>query len=378
MSVTTEGTVAVDFTFSPEQETLRDVARQAMERTADGDLVRRLADDVDGVDDRLWRALVELGWTGLLVPEALGGAGAGLAEMSIVLTEMGRVPLPGPFFSSAVLATVAARALGAEDLLSALAAGRTRGTVALHEPGHGDPLHAIATRARRKGGTWVLDGVKPLVLDGHTAEWAIVVAGTEEGRRAFVVEQPEASPVPALDPTRKLARIELHEQRCEPVGPPGNQSRLWRRVLDDVSVAAASELLGVADRALELAIGYTKERTVFDRPVASFQVAKHKMVDMFHLVEMARVGVQFAAWTSDAEDPQRERAAAMAAGYAAEAAVQVTGDNIQLHGGVGFTWEDDAHFLFKRAKQNDVLIGGNASQRKRVASLLVDTAEATA
>jgi len=139
-------------------------------------------------------------------------------------------------------------------------------------------------------------------------------------------------------------------------------------------VALAAETLGTADRALALAIDYTKERVVFDRPVASFQVVKHKIVDMFHQIEMARVAVQFAAWASDAEASERQRAAAMATAYTSEAAVKVTGEAIQLHGGVGFTWACDAHFLFKRAKQNDVLIGGHAGQRKRLATMLIDTA----
>ncbi len=364
----------MDFTYDAEQEALRDVARQAMDREVGGDLLRRMADDTGGHDEGLWSTLVGLGWTGLLVPEPFGGAGAGLAEMCIVLHETGRVPLPGPFFSSAVFATLAARALGADELMADLAIGGQRGTVALHEFGHGDPLGSIATRARRRGASWVLDGTKPLVMDGHTADWAIVVAGTEDGRRGFLVEEPAGEPVPSLDPTRKMARIEFHERPCVPLGPPGNQGGLWRRVMDDVAVALAAETLGVADRALEMAIDYTKERIVFDKPVASFQVAKHKMVDMFHLVEMARVGVEFAAWASDAEDPRRERAAAMAAGYTTEAAIRVTGDDIQLHGGVGFTWANDAHFLFKRAKQNDVLLGGHASHRARLAQMLTGVA----
>jgi alkylation response protein AidB-like acyl-CoA dehydrogenase len=367
-----EATERMDFTYDTEQEALRDVARQAMDREIGGALLRQMADDPDGVDAGLWAKLVDLGWTGLVVPEGAGGAGAGLAELCIVLYETGRVPLPGPFFSSAVFATLAARALGADDLLADLAAGRTRGTVALHESGHGDPLETVRTRARRKGAGWVLDGLKPLVLDGHTADWVIVVAGSEQGRRAFLVEHPDAEPVPALDPLRKVARLELHDRPCQPIGPGGSQTSIWRRVMDDTAVALSSETLGTADRALELAIGYTKERVVFDRPVASFQVVKHKIVDMFHQIEMARVAVQFAAWASDAEDPGRQRAAAMAAGYTTEAAVKVTGEDIQLHGGVGFTWASDAHFLFKRAKQNDVLLGGHAAHRKRLAAMLVD------
>ena len=285
-----------------------------------------LADDPAGFTDDLWQQLVELGWTGLLVPEAQGGAGAGLLETCIVLEQMGRIPMPGPFFSSAVLATLAARALGAEDLLASLADGERRGTVALAEMGHGDPLGTVRARARRKGADWVVSGHKPLVLDGHTADWVIVVARSEEGVRSFLLDRTDGpatgagggsvsvEAVPTLDPTRKAARVVLEEAGVVPLGPGGNQAPIWRRVLDDVSVGVASELVGVTDRALEAAIEYAKVRVVFDRPIATFQVVKHRMVDMFHALEMARVGAQFAAWASDTEAPERERATAMAAG----------------------------------------------------------------
>lgn len=364
----------MDFTFDAEQVALRDVARQALEREVDGALVRRLADDADGVTEQLWNRLVELGWVGMLVPERHGGSDAGLLQTCIVLEQMGRVPMPGPYLSSAVLATLAARALGATELLDGLASGERRGTVALQEIGHGDPLGTVRARARRRGAGWVVSGHKPLVLDGHTADWALVVARSEEGVRTFVLERPAATGVPTLDPTRKAAVLDLDETPVVPVGPPGNQAGLWRRVLDDVAVALASETVGAADRALEMAIAYTTGRVVFDRPVASFQVAKHKMVDMYQALEMARVGVQFAAWASDADVPERERAVAMAAGYACAAGVRVTGEDIQLHGGVGFTWANDAHFLFKRAKQNEVLLGGAGHQRRRLAAMLVDSA----
>jgi alkylation response protein AidB-like acyl-CoA dehydrogenase len=371
----------VDFTFDAEQLELRDVARQALERAVDGATLRSLADGPTGVSDELWGALVELGWTGLLVPEDHGGAGAGLLETCIVLEQMGRIPVPGPFFSSAVLATLAARALGAGELLAGLAGGERRGTVALAEIGHGDPLGTVRSRARRKGADWVVSGHKPLVLDGHTADWAIVVARGEEGVRSFLLELPgevgrsvSLEEVPTLDPTRKAARLVLEEAPVVPLGPSGGQAALWRRVLDDVSVALASELVGVADRALDEAITYAKERVVFDRPIATFQVVKHRMVDMFQALEMARVGAQFAAWASDADAPERERAAAMAASYASQAAVKLTGDNIQTHGGVGFTWANDAHFLYKRAKQNEVLLGGAGHERQRLARMLVESA----
>ncbi len=360
------GECAVDFTFDAEQLALQDVARRAMEEI-DGDELRRLADDPVGFDAGHWARLVELGWTGMLQPDS----GAGLLEMCIVLEQMGRVPLPGPFFSSAVYATLAARALGAEGLLESLAEGAARGTVALHEQGHGHPLSTVRARARRKGSGWVVSGSKPVVVDGHTADWAIVVALAEDGIRSFLLPSPAAEAVPNLDPTRKLARLVLDDEPVEPLGPTGDQTGLWRGVLDDVAVALSAELVGVSHRALDEAVEYAKERVVFDRPIATFQSVKHRIVDMFHSLEMARVGVHFAAWAADTGAPERARAAAMAAAYATETAVRVTGDDIQVHGGVGFTWANDAHFLFKRAKQNEVLLGGSAVQWHQVATELV-------
>ncbi len=357
----------MDFTFDAEQLALQEVARRAMDAERETSL-RPLADDPVGRSPELWDRLVSLGWPGMLVP----GEGAGLLEMSIVLEQMGRVPLPGPFFSSSVMATLAARALAADDLLAGLASGAERGTIAVHEQGHGEPLGTVRTRAIRRGSSWVLHGVKPIVVDGHTADWVIVAALVEEGVRSFLLRNPTAEPVPSLDPTRKLARLVLDAQPALPIGPTGDHSELWRGVLDEIAVGLAAELIGVSDRALELAVEYSKVRIVFDRPIASFQAVKHRIVDMYHALEMARAGVHYAAWAADTDAPDRTRAAAMAAAYAADAAVKVTGDDIQIHGGVGFTWANDAHFLFKRAKQNGVLFGGSGPQWHRIAGMLVD------
>jgi alkylation response protein AidB-like acyl-CoA dehydrogenase len=365
----------VDFTFDAEQLALQDVARAALERECDPQKVRSLVDDEpSAMTPELWSTLVELGWTGLLVPEEFGGTGAGLLEMTIVAEQMGRLPLPGPFFSSAIAATLAARALGATELLSGLADGTSRGTIAVQEQGHGDPLGTVRMRARRKSADWVLSGVKPFVVDGHSADWIIVVARSEEGVRSYLLESPEAELVPSLDPTRKLARLVLDDTKVIPLGPGGSQGLLWQRVLDDIAVALAAETVGAADRALGEAIAYTSTRIVFDRPVATYQTVRHRLVEMYQQVEMARAGVQYAAWASDTDDPERGQAAAMAASYAADAGVRVTGDDIQLHGGVGFTWDNDAHFLFKRVKQNEVLIGGAGHERKRLASLFIESA----
>jgi alkylation response protein AidB-like acyl-CoA dehydrogenase len=367
----------VDFTYDDEQLALQEVARTALERECPPSLVRELADDEAGITPALWSTLVELGWTGLLVPEDHGGVGTGLLETCIVAEQMGRVPLPGPFFSSAVAATMAARALGATELLADLAAGTRRGTVALGEQGHGQPLDTVRTRARRKAAQWVLSGEKPIVVDGHTADWAIVVARSEEGVRSYLLESPaanEATVVPSLDPTRKLARLVLDETPALPLGPPGHQAGLWQRVQDDIAVVLAAETVGAADRALSEAIAYTSERIVFDKPVATYQSIRHRLVEMYQQVEMARAGFQFAAWASDTEASEREQSAAMASSYAAEAGVRVTGEDIQMHGGVGFTWANDAHFLFKRVKQNELLAGGAGAQRHRLAALFIESA----
>jgi alkylation response protein AidB-like acyl-CoA dehydrogenase len=364
----------VDFTYDDEQLALQEVAHSALERECPPDLVRRLADGDAGITPELWSTLVDLGWTGLLVPEEYGGTGGGLLELCIVAEQMGRVPLPGPFFSSSVAATLAARALGATGLLADLGAGTRRGTIALGEQGHGAPLGTVRTRARRKGSHWVLNGEKPIVVDGHTADWVIVVARSEEGVRSYLLESPEAQLVPSLDPTRKLARLVLQDTAVTPLGPGGNQSALWQRVQDDIDIVLAAETVGAADRALADAIAYTSERVVFDKPVATYQTVRHRLVEMFQQVEMARAGFQFAAWASDTESPEREQAASMASAYAGEAGVRVTGDDIQLHGGVGFTWANDAHFLYKRVKQNEVLAGGSGAHWHRLASLFVESA----
>jgi alkylation response protein AidB-like acyl-CoA dehydrogenase len=364
----------VDFTFDAEQLALQEVARTALERECDPAMVRALVEDPVGITPALWQTLVDLGWTGLLIDEAHGGTGTGLLEMTIVAEQMGRLPLPGPFFSSAIAATLAARALGLDHLLTGLAAGTTRGTIALGEQGHGDPLSTVRTRARRKSADWVLTGSKPFVIDGHSADWVIVVARSEEGVRSYLLEDPQAELVPSLDPTRKLARLMLDDTKVVPLGPSGSQGALWARVQDDIAVALAAETVGAANRALNDAIAYTSERIVFDRPVATYQTVRHRLVEMFQQVEMARAGVQFAAWASDTDAPEREHAAAMALSYAADAGVRVTGDDIQLHGGVGFTWANDAHFLFKRVKQNGALSGGVGPARERLATLFIESA----
>jgi alkylation response protein AidB-like acyl-CoA dehydrogenase len=365
----------VDFTFSPEQEALRDAVRTTLAAEAPRQYVRAMIDDQRGFTDELWVKLADLGWTGLLIPEESGGLGLGLIDLVVVEEEMGKLPFPGPYFSSSVAATLVALRLGAANLLPDLASGAKRGTVAVEEFGRGNPLDDLtttATRASAAADEWVLDGVKPLVLDGATADWVIVVARDGDGLGSFLVEQPVAEPVPALDVTRKMARVVLDATPARRIGPPGDQTARLARALDDIALALCAETVGATEAALNMAVDYAQVRVQFDRPIASFQVIRHKTVDMLHRLELARVGTHWAAWTSDTDDVERERAAAMAKSFVAEAAVFVTAENIQIHGGVGFTWDVDAHLHYRRVKQNDLLFGNQGWQRRRLADLVLD------
>jgi alkylation response protein AidB-like acyl-CoA dehydrogenase len=362
----------VDFTFSEEQEALRATARAFLEREVGPTGVRAMLDDERGITDELWAKVVELGWTGLLVPEPHGGNGLGMLEVCVLAEETGSLPLPGPWLSSAVAGTLMARALGDVNVLPHLADGRARATVALEEGGERDPLDSVRATARRRGTTWDLDGTKPLVLDGHTADVAYVVARDGDGLATFALEDPAGAVVPSMDVTRTVARLELRGRSAWRVGPPGDQRALLQRVVDDIGIALCAESVGACDRALQMAIDYAKDRVQFDRPIATFQAIRHKLVDMLHQLELARVATHFAAWASSVDDPQREEAAAMAKGFVAEAAVMITGENIQVHGGVGFTWDVDCHLLFRRVKANDVLFGRQAWQRQRLAGLVID------
>ncbi|GAC1311708.1 MAG: acyl-CoA dehydrogenase family protein [Acidimicrobiales bacterium] len=364
----------VDFTFSPEQDALRDTVRAYLAKSAPPSYVRKMIDDERGFTDGWWDGLSALGWPGLLIPEALGGAGLGMIDMVVLQEEMGKLPLPGPFLSSAVAGTLAARRLGDEELLSRLSSGTVRATVAFEEAGSGDPLDSVTATAAPAGDGWALSGAKPLVIDGHTAHVAVVAARTDDGLAAFALESPGGTLVPSLDVTRKVARVDLDGRVGRRLGAAGDQTDVLRRIGDDIAIAVCAETVGACDRALEMAIEYSKARVQFDRPIATFQAIKHKIVDMLHQLELSRVGTHWAAWASEVDDRLRAESAAMCKGFVGEAANMITAENIQVHGGVGFTWDVDCHLLFRRVKQNDVLFGRQGWQRRRLADLVLGPA----
>jgi alkylation response protein AidB-like acyl-CoA dehydrogenase len=197
------------------------------------------------------------------------------------------------------------------------------------------------------------------------------VARDADGLGTFALDAPRGEPVPNLDVTRKMARVDLGGRPARRIGPSGDQRTHLRRVVDDIGIALCAESVGACDRALQMATDYAKDRVQFDRPIATFQAIRHKLVDMLHQLELARVATHYAAWASSVDDPQREAAAAIAKGFVGEAAAMITGENIQVHGGVGFTWDVDCHLLFRRVKANDVLFGRQAWQRQRLADLVI-------
>lgn len=348
----------MDFTFSAEQDALRDVARSFLEKEAPGSYVRAMMDDSAGVTEDFWPKVVDMGWTERL----------GLLETVVLAEEMGKLPLPGPWLSL-VSALRCADALGDGT--------HGRGTLALEEDGTRNPLDAVHASATPDGDRWLLNGMKPLVLDAHTADFAYVVAREPDGALAtFVVDAPAGELVPSLDVTRKFARLVLDNRSARRIGPAGDQRALLGRVIDDIGVVLCAESVGACDRALSMATEYAKARVQFDRPIATFQAIRHKIVDMLHQLELARVATHYAAWTSDEgdDDAVREAAAASAKGFVGEAAAMITGENIQVHGGVGFTWDVDAHLLFRRVKANDVLFGRQGWQRERLAELVLSGA----
>jgi alkylation response protein AidB-like acyl-CoA dehydrogenase len=362
----------MDFTFSEDQDDMRASVRSVLADAVATGTVRAGIDGDLVAQQQLWTRVIELGWHTVLIPDDADGLGLGLVDAVVVLEEMGRCALPGPFLSSAIVATSALIELGELSLLSTLASGERRATVALEEGGGGDPVRRVRSFATRSGSGWALSGTKPVVLD-PTADHVIVAAQTREGLASFLLDGPIGDAVPTLDPSRQAASLHLDGCRATRIGPVGDHSVPWARVVDIAAVALSAELVGVCEAALAMAIAYAKQRVQFDVAISSHQVIQHKFVDVLHQLELGRVGVHRAAWAADVRDSSLPESAAIAKMAMGEASVYLTGENIQIHGAAGFTWDSDAHLLFKRAKQNDVLYGSRGWHDQRVADLVLNS-----
>ncbi len=363
----------MDFEFSEDQELLRATVRRFLAERAPIAFVRSMLDDERGTTDEIWSGLAELGVTGLLVPENHGGAGMGMVDLAVVLEELGRAVNPGPFASSAVgavsLVTLAGSADDHGELLPGLGAGTVTGTVALAEPER--------TRATHADGEWVITGRKVHVPDGVAADVIVVTAVTgdrELGVFAVARDAPGLGieALPTVDGTRKFATVTLTDTPGHRLGS-GDATAAVAETVDRLGVAAVVDGVGAASRALEMAVEYAKERRQFDRPIGSFQAVQHLCADMLRAVELARAGAYYASWAADAADPvERHRAATMAQAFAADELYTVGASLIQVLGGIGFTWEADAHLYYKRLLTLKELAGGSPGQLEELASIVLD------
>ncbi|HEY3716426.1 MAG TPA: acyl-CoA dehydrogenase family protein [Jatrophihabitantaceae bacterium] len=365
----------MEFIFSAEQEAFRGALRDFLAVHSSEAEVRRLMQTEEGYEPAVWAALAkELDLTGLTVPEVLGGAGATVVDLAIAFEEMGRVLFCAPFLSH-VLATsalVAADPTDALGLVPVLAAGTRRATLAVMESPHDWGGTAPSTVAVPSGELFDISGGKHYVLDGHTADVVIVSAVDDRGLCSlFVVERDgagvDATAVEGMDLTRKLATIRLESAKGRRVGAPGSGPEVLRYVLNLAATLQAAEQVGAAQRALDTSVEYAKMRVQFGRPIGSFQAIKHKCADMFLAVESARSAAQHAAWTADGASDQFGVAASIAKAHCSEALVSIAAENIQIHGGIGFTWEHSAHLYFRRARSSQIMFGPPSYHRELIA-----------
>jgi alkylation response protein AidB-like acyl-CoA dehydrogenase len=367
------------FSFSDEQEELRRVVRRFLEDKSPAAEVRRLMETDEGYDPAVWRQLSgELGLPAVHIPEEYGGQGYSFAELCIVLEEMGRSLLCAPYFGSIALAANAilngASETRKKELLPGIAAGETIATLALAEPaGSWDPTSVALTATAANGG-FRLDGTKTYVLDGHIADLIVVVARTPgtDGVALFTVrgDAPglERRLLKTVDATRKQARLDFTGAPAELLGDDAPAA--LARTLDQAAVALASEMVGGAQMVLETAVEYAKVRVQFGRPIGSFQAIKHKCADMLVEVELAKSAAYYAAAAVAEDDEDLPATASLAKSLASDAYLRAAADNIQIHGGTGFTWENDAHLYFKRAKSSEVFLGDPAAHREQLAQRL--------
>ena len=366
----------MDFLCTNEQLELRATVRDFLASKSAEQAVRELMATTAGYDPAVWRQMSDqLGLVGLAVPEEYGGAGFGYVELGIVFEEMGRALLCAPYLASVALAAEALLRCTDEaarkDLLPGLAAGTTIGTLALLEqPGRWDEA-SVQTRARRGSGGWVLDGGKRHVLDGHIADLIMVGARTPAGVALFAVDGAAPGllrvPVPTLDQTRKQAHLEFTGTPARLIGDEADGWPVLRRVLDTAAILLAAEQAGGAFRAVEMAAGYAGMRVQFGRPIGAFQAIKHICADMLTEAEAARSAAYYGLWALAADGEDVPLAASLAKVYCSAAYAKIAGDLIQVHGGIGFTWEHPAHLYFKRAKTCELLFGTPAYHRDLLA-----------
>jgi alkylation response protein AidB-like acyl-CoA dehydrogenase len=392
----------MNFDFTDEQLMLRQMTRELLAResaTGGAAAVRRLMEQPEGYSEETWRQLAEVGLLGLPFPEAYGGQGLGMVELALVLEEMGRAAYPGPYFASVVLAGTAIMAGGSDEqkrrYLTGIAAGRTKASLALLEDGVGWGPDAVGLAARqvaeRGRPGYVLNGTKQLVPYAHVAGLLIVAARTapagdgqdaERGITLFAVDRGtpgvDVRPQATIDLTNRVSEVTFRDVSVDgdrAIGAVGGGWPILESVLEHAAVGASAEMLGAARTALAMSVDYAKTREQFGQPIGTFQAIKHKCAEMLLEVEEAHGATYYASWALGAGAPDASLAASVAKAYVSEAARKVCGEAIQVHGGIGFTWEFDLHLYFKRAKHLEPLYGSADFHRERALALTLGAEE---
>ncbi len=366
------------FDLTDEQQAIKSTAHDFLAARYKSERIRELADSDSGFEQSDWDEMAELGWTGLALPEEWGGQGLGIVDLAVLFEEMGYALAPSPLLSNTV-AGLALSLCGSDDqrerFLRPLAEGKLRGTPALWDAGSGATIGSFTMEARPDGDGIVLDGEKVLVMDAAAADFFLVA--TADGRR-HIVERGAAgvsiAPATAIDPTRRLYSVRFDGVKVASGDSLPAAGEEYYPVFFRICVALAAESTGIAQRTMEMAVSYAKDRQQFGRPIGSYQAVSHRCAQMLLETENARSAVYGAAWAADAEPESLPRAASMAKAYASDAGWRVPDASIQVHGGIGFTWEHDLHFFLKRGRANAAMFGDAKWHRERVADAVLAAA----
>ena len=366
----------MNFAFTEEQEELRKTVRGFLDAKSPETAVREQMETEAGYDQAVWSQMGEqMGLQGLHIPEEYGGSGYSYVELGIVLEEMGRSLLCAPFFSTVVLAANTLIHCGDDAAkqahLPGIASGETVATVAFTEPSGKWDEAGITMQATASGDGHTLSGTKMFVLDGHTAGLIIVAARTATGVSLFTVAGDAAgltrTALATMDQTRKQAKLDFDNTPATLIGTDGDGWNVLNKVLDLVAIGLAAEQVGGAQKVLDMAVEYAKVRVQFGRPIGSFQAIKHKCADMLLEVESAKSAAYYGMWCASEMNDELASVASLAKAYCSEAYFHATAENIQIHGGIGFTWEHPAHLYFKRAKSSELLFGDPTYHRELLA-----------
>jgi alkylation response protein AidB-like acyl-CoA dehydrogenase len=364
----------MQFGLSESQEILKDSARKFFAGECPIQEVRRLMETDTGYDAGLWSKMIEQGYTGIIFPEEYGGVGLGKVELILLLEEAGRALLPGPFFSTVVQAgsviDAVASAEGKKKFLAPICVGNARSTVAVLEASASWDL-ADLKLASVNG---KLSGDKLFVTDAAVADFIVVVARNG----VFVVEARapgvRITPMSGMDLTRKLYAVHFDNTPAEKIGETSALSKAF----DIATAALAAELVGGMQRILEITVEYAKTRKQFGRPIGMFQAVQHQCADMYLETESSRSAVYYAGWALQGDSPDAATAVSIAKMYASDAGRTVGNRGIQIHGGMGFTWENDLHLYYRRAKASETAFGDATFHRERIASMVIDSGSAAA